>query len=124
MSIVFKIRIIRPGGLLWYHFFRASQYVTCSLFTKACNCLNEVCLSVAVSVSKSATVKDVQDVFLMSEMGGKPRGRFVSIWTEETCPDAHWSVIGQLDGRTSVTFNWTTDVPSTDDNQPSNVTFR
>jgi hypothetical protein len=69
-------------------------------------------------------VEDVQDVFLMSEMDDRPYGHFASIWTEEICPGAEWSVIGQLDGRTSVTFNWSTDVSSTEQTQHSNVTFR
>jgi hypothetical protein len=69
-------------------------------------------------------VEDVQDVFLVSEVDGQPSGRFVSIWAGETCPDEEWSVIGHLDGVTPVTFNWSVDVTSTEQNQRSRATFR
>jgi hypothetical protein len=69
-------------------------------------------------------VQEVQDVFLMSEVDGRPYGRFVSIWAEETCPAEEWSVIGHLDGVSSVTFNWSADVTSTEQNQLSRLTFR
>jgi hypothetical protein len=82
-----------------------------------------VCL-VSVVVSKRSSVEGVQDVFLMSQMDGRPYGRFVSSWSEGICPGAEWSVIGQLGEKTSVSFNWTTDGVSSDESQRSNVTFR
>jgi hypothetical protein len=69
-------------------------------------------------------VEKIRDVFLVSEMDGRPYGHFISIWTEELCPGAEWSVIGQLDRKTSVTFNWSADVTSSNELQRANVTFR
>jgi len=79
---------------------------------------------VSVIVSRSTTVENIQDVFLVSEIGGRPYGHFTSLWTDEVCPGAEWSVIGQLDRRTSMTFNWSADVSSTSQFQRANVTFR
>jgi hypothetical protein len=69
-------------------------------------------------------VEDIRDVFLISQKNGTPYGRFVSTWADEVCPGAESSVLGHLDGRMSVTFNWSADVTSTEENQSSNVTFR
>jgi hypothetical protein len=87
-------------------------------------CYNVVFSLVSVIVSRSTAVENIQDVFLVSERGGRPYGHFSSIWTDQVCPGAAWSVIGRLDRRTSVTFNWSADVSSTNEFQRANVTFR
>jgi len=87
-------------------------------------CYNAVFSLVSVIVSRSTAVENIQDVFLVSERGGRPYGHFISIWTDEVCPGAKWSVIGRLDRKTSVTFNWSADVSSTSEFQRANVTFR
>jgi hypothetical protein len=69
-------------------------------------------------------VEDVQDVFLVSEVDGRPCGRFISVRTEDACPGEEWAVVGHLGGLTAVTFNWSADVTSTEQSQPSRVTFR
>jgi hypothetical protein len=87
-------------------------------------CYNAVFSLVSVVVSRSTTVQNIQDVFLVSEKDGKPYGHFISIWTDEVCPGAEWSVIGQLGRKTSVAFNWSAEVSSTTEIQRANVTFR
>ena len=87
-------------------------------------CYNAVFSLVSVIVSRSTAVENIQDVFLVSERGGRPYGHFISIWTDEVCPGAEWSVIGRLDRKTSVKFNWSADVSSNSEFQRANVTFR